>query len=56
MEVTQAGGKIEVDWYSKSKLNLVEVVLLGRTGKRKRVFSYANHAVRSLEVLNSDDE
>lgn len=52
--VDQAGGKIEVEWDKKQPL--VHVRLLGRTGKIKRTFSYAVSAVRSLEVLNSDDE
>ena len=52
--VEQAGGKIEVDWDKKAPL--VHVNLLGRTGKVKRAYTFAVSAVRSLEVLNSDEE
>lgn len=52
--VDQAGGKVEVEWDKKQPL--VYVKLLGRTGKTKRTFTFAVSAVRSLEVLNSDDE
>ncbi len=54
VKVAQAGGKIEVEWDKKQPL--VEVRLLGRTGKVKRAYTFAVSAVRSLEVLNSDDE
>jgi hypothetical protein len=52
--VDQAGGKIEVEWDKKQPL--VHVHLLGRTGKVKRAYTFAVSAVRSLEVLNSDDD
>jgi len=52
--VKGSGGTIEVEW--DKKMPLVVVQLKGRTGKIKQSFTYAVSAVRSLEVVDSNEE
>lgn len=54
LQVSGAGGNIEVDWADATKKGLVYVRLLGRTGKAKRAVTFALSAIRSVEEFHRD--
>ena len=51
--VTGAGGKLEIEWDKKAPL--LHLRILGRTGKTNKSFTFAVSAVRSLEVVDSEE-
>lgn len=54
IQVTGAGGSVEVEWDKKAPLVYIRV--LGRTGKTRRALTFAVGAIRSLEEVRRDDD
>jgi hypothetical protein len=54
LKVVGAGGSVETDWDRKNQL--LAVSILGRTGKTRKLVSYALSAVRSVEEVRRDED